>query len=899
MKQHVKHSLLFLLLTLSFLQLRAQDSTIHVYIVEDTVRMGKQVCMPVYVDNFVNIDAFQLSFNFDPYLLDFDSVANLNTDIGLTEGFFGLQETHLGIVRITFFDALMSHTVPDSSTLFELCFTAYGTPDELCPVNISNFPLPIEFISNLQNATNFSTRSAELDILPSDTLTGLVNSCHNVFPDTTGSLSISAYGGTPPYFVLWQHTFNANFSGGFSLNDEGDVQEIENLIEGRYRISITDNDGTRFRDSINLVRANTLNYVSTIEHPICDNTFEGSIEIDSLQGGIVPSQFKWSDGELFSRNRSGLTTGEYYLTITQPLGCRIIDTFTLSANSIIPAIDVANESCLDTADGGFTLSLMGGNPIDTLGYEIYYNNDTTFGFSLADTGLAIGQYNVLVRDSLGCEKEIDFEVRSGVSFGVDSLSLSPVRCFGDSTASIYLRPKNLSGDEVLPYTFSWTGTDSAVVDSQSIYLPNLPRGSYSIRVTNDAAPGCFWDTSFVFGHPPFLNVLTSNVVPASCDPGMDGEATISIFGGTPDGDGKYLILWPNGQDSTTATMLSADTITVRVIDAEGCQATHDVIVPSTPPPTLIGSSIRDIRCDSMPRGSILTIFSSPFGLESYAWSTGDSTSNIEDIRPGAYTCTVTDRNGCSAVFDFEAKVPNGPEITDFMIDNIQCHGDSNGRLEVSYIEGDNIIAGVSWNGFPGRDSLTNLPPGGYTGIVFDAAGCTDTVATTLLDPTPISISHTIIDDVDGQGIGSITSTPTGGWSPYQYSWIPDSLPNDSIVSNLVMGAYVLTVEDAQGCQKVDTVLVDEVSATVNISSKSAWTLFPNPTSSELTISPPHHIIEGQLDISVYDAQGKKMLSKQVNTFPATIDVNILPSGSYHLKVSSTALSLVDLHFIKI
>lgn len=894
----MKRYFIVLLAALIGLSLRAQDSTIHVFLVQDTVRSSEQVCMPVYVDNFVNIDAFQLSFNFDPYLLDFDSVANLNASIGLNEGFFGLQETHLGIVRLTFFDAFMSHTLPDSSVLFELCFTAYGNPDELCPVNISNYPLAIEFISNLQNVDNFSTRSTFVEVLPPDTVTGYLRTCPRNFPDTTGSLTISAFGGTAPYFVLWQHTFNANFSGGFSLSEAGDTRVITDLIEGRYRVSMTDANGNRFRDSINLVRANDLNYVSSTNNPICDNTFEGSIDIDSLQGGIVPSQFKWSDGELFSQDRENLTAGTYYLTITQPLGCIITDTFVLSANSIIPSISVTNESCLDTADGGFMLTLLGGDPIDTLGYQIIYNNDTTYGYSFADTGLSVGEYSIFVRDSLGCEKEVLFDVRSGLSFEVDSLSINQVSCFGDNSASIYLRPRNQAGEEILPYTFSWSGTDSAVVDSQSIYLPNLQRGTYAITVTNPSAPGCLWDTTFFLGQPPFLNVVTNNVVPASCDPGMDGEATISIFGGTPDGDGNYLIIWPNGQDSTTATMLSADTIEVRVIDAEGCQATHDVIIPTTNPPTLIGSSIRDIRCDSMATGSILTIFSSPFGIDSYEWSTGDSTASISGITAGSYVCTVTDRNGCVQTFDFEAALPQGPQITELLIENIQCHGDSNGRLEILYDIGANSIANVNWNGQSGTDSLINLPQGGYTAIVVDSAGCADTAATTLIAPSPLSTTYDIVDDVDGQGIGQIDVTASGGWSPYSYQWLPDSLAQDSIVTNLFKGEYILTLIDAEGCMLVDTVLVDEVSGTNEETRSDRWSFYPNPVSTVLTIQSSDPNKQKMNQVAVYAASGRLISLSAIESIPLRLQVGHLPAGTYRIVLSGKDVQAIQFHVVK-
>ena len=858
---------------------RCQDSTLHIYIANDTVTLDQQFCLSVQVNNFDSIEAFQLSINFDPYLLDFDSISQMNQRIGLNSSFFGLQERNVGIVRVTYFDPFNSHTLADSAVLFDICFTAYGMPGELCPVNLADFPLPLEFISQEQ-IIPFSRDDARVLVEGGDALSMITSACKTGLIDSSGSFSVSIYGGNPPYFAIWQHTFNGGFSGGFGLDTFGQTFTVSNLIEGRYRISITDEDGNRIRDSLNIRPASDLFYATIIEHPICDNTFDGSIRIDSIRGGIVPPQFKWNDGQLFTTERDELAVGDYFVTITDPLGCRQSDTFELVANSIQTNIMELDETCLDAADGQFRIEINGGQPFDSLGYLIFYDSSIFYGTTFADSFLARDRYELTIADSIGCEKQVSIDIGSGLSFGLDSLFIKPVTCFGDSSAAIFIRPRTLTGQAILPYNFSWSGIDTARIDSTFILLENLPKGSYSITVTNEAVPGCAWDTTINIPQPPFLVVETVSLVPASCEPGDDGQARINIFGGRPDGDGNYLVLWDNGSDSIVGIDLSAGPHEVLVIDVGGCQVRHAVEIPTTDPPVLIGSSIRDIKCDSTPIGSILTIFSSPFGIESYAWSTGATTPSIDSIGPGIYTCIVRDRNGCVDTFDFIAAPPPGPQITELTIQNITCFGDTNGRLDVNYELGMSPLDRIEWNGVVGPDSLIELRSGGYEVIIYDTEGCSDTAGTTLVEPEPIQLQFIITDDTANMGTGSIQADVSGGWPPYEFAWSPGNLPDDSLLVDLQPGDYFLELMDANGCIRSDTAAVGFISTVFNGMPPIAFSFYPNPVSSTLHITGYHGTNATTFDM--YNSAGE-LIHQDVleeSGLEYQIDLPNLVSGSY-------------------
>ena len=865
---------------------RAQDSLAHFYLTDTSVALQEQVCLPLRVNNFDSIEAFQLSINFDPYLLDFDSIGHLNADIGLNLG-FGLQEKHLGIIRLVFFDPFTSHTLADSAVLFTICYTAYGLTDELCPVNIANFPLPLEVIS-MEQEVDATSSNAIVDIIAGSNLELLSSACKTGLNDSTGSLSFTVYGGNPPYFAIWQHTFNSNFSGGFGIDTFGETYVLNNLIEGRYRISITDEDGSRIRDSLNVIKANDLTYFIDITNPVCDNDPTGSIRIDSLTGGIRPSQFKWSDGELFSKTRKDLSAGDYYLTITSPLGCRTVDTFLLESTTIQANVQAFDESCLNKNDGSFILSASGGHPINGAHYLYVYKSDTISASFLQDSQLAVGDYEIQIIDSLGCAKFVDIEIGTGLSFGISEVTVVGVNCFGESSASIFLRPKTLTGDEILPYSFDWTGTDSARIDSASILLDNLSAGTYTISISNASIQGCSIDTTFIISQPPFLSVATTSIVPSSCVPGDDGEARIQITGGTPDGDGKYFISWDNGEDSTVAVSLSAGLHTIRVLDLNGCLREHEVEIPTTDPPGLIGSSIRDFRCDSLPVGSILTVFSSPFGIDSYEWSTGDMSSSIDNLIPGVYTCIVTDRNGCIDTFSFDAPAPMGPEISDVIVNNIQCFGDTNGRIDIIYNLGPGTLDSITWNGNLGGDSLINLRSGGYRVKLYDTNGCVDSAATTLVNPEVIHITYSSLPDSNLLNTGTIAATVTGGWSPYSFSWTPGTHRDSSFIDNLAKGTYYLTLVDAEGCAYTDSVVVDFVSGIYQYSQDVDYSIFPNPSSSYLNLDWHLDTECANCKIVVFGSLGQQQYYKETmpSLMPWQLDISEFAIGQYWLAIIS-------------
>lgn len=124
---------------------------------------------------------------------------------------------------------------------------------------------------------------------------------------TTGSVAVSATGGTAPYTYAWnttpvQTTANAT-----------------NLQVGYHLVTVTDNLGCATPQWVYVANASNI-YLSSINTQLANCSNNGSISVIA-GGGTPPYVFNWSNGATGS-TVTGLATGVYTVTITDAGGCQ-------------------------------------------------------------------------------------------------------------------------------------------------------------------------------------------------------------------------------------------------------------------------------------------------------------------------------------------------------------------------------------------------------------------------------------------------------------------------------------------------------------------------------------------------------------------------------------------------
>lgn len=147
-------------------------------------------------------------------------------------------------------------------------------------------------------------------------------------------------------------------------------------------------------------------------------------------------------------------------------------------------------------------------------------------------------------------------------------------------------------------------------------------------------------------------------------------------------------------------------------------------------------------------------------------------------------------------------------VTITNVTNIMCNGVNNGSATATPAGGI-IPYTYAWSNGATTQTISNLAAATYTVTVTDMCSSTKTATVTITQPPALVLNAPTINNVscNGGNNGSITAHAVGGVSPYFYSWSNGF--NGATNSNLVAGAYTVTVTDNNNCTKSATYQVTQ------------------------------------------------------------------------------------------
>jgi hypothetical protein len=388
-----------------------------------------------------------------------------------------------------------------------------------------------------------------------------------------------------------------------------------------------------------------------------------------------------------------------------------------------------------------------------------------------------------------------------------------------------------------------------------------------------------------------LNVVATVTGNVSCNGGSTGSASVIASNGTT----PYTYSWSGGQTTSSVTSLSAGTYTATVTDLDGVKGSATVTITQPTALTVSASVTANVSCNGGTNGSVSSTPSSGTSPYTYSWSGGGTNSTKTGLTAGTYTITITDNNGCSATASTTITQPTtGLTVSASVTTNVTCGGGSNGSVSSSPSGGSSPYT-YSWSSGGTNATKTGLTAGIYTITVTDINSCTGTASATITQPPILTISFSPVNvSCNGLSNGVASATPSGGTSPYTYSWSTGA--TNSSITGLSIGTYSITVTDIIGCTTTASVTITQpatlavsASVTTNISCNNGSNGVVSATpsggtsaytyswSNGATSSSASGLSVGTYSITVTDAHGCTATSSVALTNPALLTAAITAS----------------------
>ncbi len=387
--------------------------------------------------------------------------------------------------------------------------------------------------------------------------------------DTTGTIELTIMGGMSPFEIDWDVD---------SLDGQEDLTE---LLAGSYSVTVTDENGCTANTTTIVTDPEILVLSCSQNSPVTTQGGSDGIATIDFSGGTAPYLLEWNGSVSGSQNEalagmidiSGLSAGDYMVTVTDNNGCSLECSFTIGE----PGCDLSLETavidplCSGDTTGIINLTIIGGmSP-----FEIDWDVDTLDGQENL-TELLAGSYNVTVTDNNGCTASTSAVVTDPETIILSCSQNSPVTTQGGSDGIATI---DFSGGTA-PYLLEWNGPVSGNQNEAlagMINISGLSAGNYSVTVTD--ANGCAADCIFTINDPGCAMTISITGFDESCPNVADGRIEIIVYNGTPnlsidwDDDALDGLLEPMG--------ISPGDYSVTITDDNGCTATSSISIGTT------------------------------------------------------------------------------------------------------------------------------------------------------------------------------------------------------------------------------------------------------------------------------------------------------------------------------
>lgn len=789
------------------------------------------ICLDMKVENFNQLTNTEYSINWDPTILSFQGVTPTGALPNFGPSSYDASDAAGGNLTIDWaaMNQVLGTSVPDGTTIFQLCFQVIGNPGKCSPLTISGFPKAVLVNSaTTGNASlNISTQNGSVCVGGSINLVSYNVTDVSCGANPDGAIALTVNGGSGQYGFQWSGPGVIPSAAGQS-----------NLNVGYYIVTITDTQNPL----LNIIQPFSVVYAvgATYANAGQDTTRScGTNELvlngtGSSTGPNMTYQWQSLGFGLVTAGGTTLTpniigSGLFKLTVTGP-GCVDADTvFVGGTQTPIPFIAPAPLiSCkqdtviLDGTLSPFGFQIQWTGPAVVPGTENFLTPKVT----------APGWYFLtLSNPSTNCAGVDSIEVFGDLTPPIANAGLDTV--LGCSTPFVPIGGASSTGSNI-EYDWIPVGGGQLCGNPQAATLNACSPGIFELTVL-DTLNGC---------SAIDVVVVTADTLKPISNPGPSmtincAVGTVTLDGSASSSNGNFSYTWTFLGDNSVVSQTTTATVSVpgmyqlEVMDnSNNCQGFSVVtVIDDTAKPTIVANHSNDISC--LEPSAILDATGSATGANiSYEWfnSAGASVGTgltLTVTIPDTYQLVVANSaNQCSSSEnEVVVNLLTPPAANAGLPDQIDCNGPA--VLQGTY-DSTNPNLQIQWSG-PGlgciQNGNTTTPtvscPGTYTMQVYDnITGCVGTSSTMVSEDKVKPTANAGSDKVLECAGSSVTLSASTDATNFTATWesVPAGLPigNPTTLSPTVTqpGTYALTVQsNNNGCISTPDLVVVTVGNT--------------------------------------------------------------------------------------
>ncbi len=701
-----------------------------------------------------------------------------------------------------------------------------------------------------------TTVSGLVSILPALQLQAAITALPSCI-DGDGTLTLSATGGSGTY--------------GYSL-DSGTYQPSANfaaIAAGLHTVTVRDITTTCTKSiPVNLGAATPITGFALSKTDVsCNGGSNGVITatMTTPASGVNDNPvYNYSLSGTATRSAqlsnifSGLTAGNYTVTVTSARGCVATQAITVDEPVIItvPAPTVSQFGCNtgSNATDFATITVTG-----VTGGSGVYNYEFIKGGAVVQFGASTiyteanllgGTYTVNVYDSKGCIGAAPATIPIVPFIALDKVTVNVDRAIScTNPEDITVSVSSIGGTPAsLQYTVADSNATTGVIGANynvtntTGVFTGLNIGNYLITIENPAT-GCSVKSVHYVNEPNTFDLTINSVTDVSCFGGNNGAANVTLIdrvitATNPNQAGafSYTIVDALGNPVTSGTSATAGpltisalaagtyTITATLTNSPFCTVSKNFTITQPTAALAIAETHTAITCISGNNDGSISATATGGWTGGYQFElTGPLTvaysaqSSFTNLTAGTYTVNVRDSKGCVATTNVTLVIPTPITVTASPNTTmLSCFGDKTATITVNlpsggqgsnyrYTLNTTSLVPATASGPQASPVFSGLGAGTYTITVTDGYSCSATSAPIVIaQPTKVSASLVVATTQTCLTQTRLTLSATGGTGTYTFSTnatfttVLGSFAT-STTFPVPVGTYVYYVKDANGC----------------------------------------------------------------------------------------------------